>query len=226
MKTLQELINREEPGWDLVQEWLNQATNSYEILPKDTHRAETELVATQVTTRSPMGGIIFETGGILIDNGWLRILGSGGERLRGISQWNQGKTFEKIGDVPSFFLIADDVLGGYFAINGGALGQNLGKIYYFAQDTLQWEDLNLSYSDFLTWAFCGNLQQFYEPFRWEGWQQEVKQMSPNSVFSFFPFLWSKEGKDFSKTKRSIVSIDENYAFTTELAQQMNGDANS
>jgi len=37
------------------------------------------LVAVQVTTRSPMGAIIYETGGILVDHGWIRILGSGCE---------------------------------------------------------------------------------------------------------------------------------------------------
>ena len=54
MKTLEELINTEEPGWDLVQEWLQEATNPYEILPRDIKRAEEELVRAQVTTRSPM----------------------------------------------------------------------------------------------------------------------------------------------------------------------------
>ena len=91
MKTLKELINTEEPGWDLVQEWLQEATNPYEILPRDIKRAEEELVRAQVTTRSPMGAIIYETGGILIDGGWIRILGSGCERLqRGIMEWNKG----------------------------------------------------------------------------------------------------------------------------------------
>ncbi len=95
MKTLKELINTEEPGWDLVQEWLQQATNPYEILPRNIKRAEEELVRAQITTRSPMGAIIYETGGILIDGGWIRILGSGCERLqRGIIEWNKGKSFD------------------------------------------------------------------------------------------------------------------------------------
>lgn len=48
-----------------------------EILPRDPAAAEAELVKTQVTTRSVMGAVVYETGGILIDRGWLRILGSG-----------------------------------------------------------------------------------------------------------------------------------------------------
>lgn len=130
MKTLKELINTEEPGWDLVQEWLQEATNPYEILPRDIKRAEEELVRAQITTRSPMGAIIYETGGILIDGGWIRILGSGCERLqRGIMEWNKGKSFDNYGEQPRFLLIADDVLSGYFAINGGGLSEeSLGKI--------------------------------------------------------------------------------------------------
>ncbi len=213
MKTLQELVNLEEPAWELVQQWLKEAKNSYEILPKNRQRAERELVANQVTTRSPMGAIIYETGGILVDNGWLRILGSGSEKLdRSISEWNKGKSFEKQGDTPSFLLVADDVLGGYFAINGGGLGENLGKIYYFAQDTLAWEDLNITYSHFLNWAFAGNLEQFYEGFRWDNWQEEVKNINGNQVFSFFPFLSTKEGKNINQISRKIVPIEEHYHF--------------
>ena len=51
MRTLEELINKEEPGWDLVQEWLQEAVNSYEVLPRDAKRAETELLNAQITTR-------------------------------------------------------------------------------------------------------------------------------------------------------------------------------
>ena len=47
-------------------------------------KAEFALYKTQVTTRSPMGAIIYETMNILIDNGWIRILGSGNEKIIGI----------------------------------------------------------------------------------------------------------------------------------------------
>ena len=81
MKPLEELVNLEEPGWGLVEEWMRTATNAVEVLPMDSHRAPQELVNMQVTTRSPMGAIVYESGGILVDHGWLRILGSGHARL-------------------------------------------------------------------------------------------------------------------------------------------------
>lgn len=80
MKTLADLINTADPAWPLIQEWLDEAANPVEILPHDPAAAEAELVKTQVTTRSVMGAVVYETGGILINHGWLRILGSGSPR--------------------------------------------------------------------------------------------------------------------------------------------------
>ncbi|MEM7344538.1 MAG: DUF2625 family protein, partial [Chloroflexota bacterium] len=77
MRPLTELINTSEPGIQLVQNWISDAENPVEVLPRDKKRAEQELYQAQVTTRSPMGAIIYETGGVLIDGGWIRILGSG-----------------------------------------------------------------------------------------------------------------------------------------------------
>ncbi|MBQ4915479.1 DUF2625 domain-containing protein [Maribacter sp. MMG018] len=223
MKELTELINLNEPGWDLVNEWLGEATNEYEILPKNDKRAERELINTQVTTRSPMGAVIYETGGILISKGWLRILGSGSEKLdRGLSEWNKGKTFENYGERPSHLLIADDIIGGYFAINAGGIGTEIGKIYYLPQDTLEWECLDIGYSDFLYWTLTGDLDKFYELFRWENWERDIQQGNGNQVFSFIPFLWTKEGKDIEKVDRKLVPIEENYSLTLDLKKQLNG----
>ena len=48
----------------------------------------------QMPTSSPMGAVIYETGGILIHHGWLRILGSGSFKLpRGLMDWNFSKSF-------------------------------------------------------------------------------------------------------------------------------------
>ncbi len=35
MKPLNELINKEETGWELVSEWIKEATNKIEVLPKN-----------------------------------------------------------------------------------------------------------------------------------------------------------------------------------------------
>lgn len=221
MRTLNELINLDEPGWDLITQWLNEAQNQYEILPRDKERAERELLNTQVTTRSPMGAIVYETGGILIDNGWLRILGSGSEKLdRGLAEWNKGKTFANFGEQPSYLLIADDIIGGYFALNAGGIGSEIGKVYYLAQDTLEWECLDTNYSEFVYWALTGNLSQFYGTFRWRNWQNDIQLANGNQVFSFYPFLWTKKASDIEKTSRTLVPIEENYKLTLDFQKQL------
>ena len=91
-RSLDELTNVAEPAWPLVQEWLGEATNPAEVLPVDRSTRGEALHRLQVTTRSPMGAIVYETGGLLVDDGWLRILGSGHPRLsRSIAMWNADK---------------------------------------------------------------------------------------------------------------------------------------
>lgn len=210
MRPLNDLINTDDPGWILVKKWIDEATNKVEILPKDSLRADSALFQTQVTTRSPMGAIIYETGGILIDNGWIRVLGSGSSRLnRSLMEWNKGKSYNNIGESLPFLLIADDVLGGFFAINSGGLSQDrIGKVFYFAPDKLMWEPTELGYSDFLTFCFKGDLKKFYEGFRWDNWEKDVSQLDGNLGFNCIPFLWTKEGKDINKSHRKAVPIKE------------------
>ncbi|PCJ63629.1 MAG: hypothetical protein COA58_15950 [Bacteroidetes bacterium] len=220
MKSISELINNEEPGWKLVSERINDATNKIEILPKNKKQADSALYHTQVTTRSPMGGIIYETGGILVDNGWLRILGSGNNKLdRTLPNWNKGKTFKEYGEQPSIFLIADDVVGGFFGINGGALGDDLGNVYYFAPDSLEWKPMDIGYSDFIWWAFSGDLSEFYKNVRWTNWEKEVTEINGSQVYSFYPFLWTKH-ENINDLSRKAVPISEIWELHQKFAEQL------
>ena len=114
MRSLGELIDTNEPGWALIEEWLKEAKNGYEILPRDEGRAQSELLGLWVTTRSPMGALVYSCGGIVVDGGWLRLLGSGCEQMkRGIYSFNLGKSFSEAGQMPIYLLVADDILGGF-----------------------------------------------------------------------------------------------------------------
>jgi hypothetical protein len=211
MRSIDELINKEDPGWPLVQEWIDSAKNKVEILPVDTTKAKDALYKTQVTTRSPMGAIVYMTGGLLIDNGWIRILGSGSTKLkRTLPEWNKGKTFKDFGEPPSYLLIGDDVVGGFFLLNGGGLGKDVGKVYYFSPKSLVYEPLDLTYTDFLFFCFHNKLDTFYKGLRWKKWKEEIIKLNGDQVFSFFPYLWTKEGKDVNKVVRKVVPIEEQY----------------
>ncbi|MDB5236147.1 MAG: hypothetical protein JWR44_3140 [Hymenobacter sp.] len=214
-RPLTALINTQDPGWPLVQGWIMGAKNNVQVLPKNTARADSALLAAQVTTRSPMGAVVYETGGILVDNGWLRILGSGSPALnRDLMGWNKSKQ-------QGLLLVADDVLGGFFALNGGAFGQSsLGKIYYLAPDNLEWKPLDFSYSDFLVFCFSGNLDKFYDRMHWKGWQQEVANLDGSQGIICYPFLFSQEGKNINKTLRKAVPMQELWLFGNDMRQKL------
>jgi len=211
MRPLTELINKKSDTWSILIADIKQASNPIEILPKNKAAADSALYHAQVTTNSPMGAIIYETGGILVDSGWIRILGSGSNKLpRSIIEWNIGKTISKQGERPPFLLVADDVIGGFFAINGGGLdAEGLGKVFYFAPDNTTWMNLQLSYTDFLQFCFSGDLSKFYEGMRWKNWRNDLSAIKGDQGITFYPFLWSKEGQEnFDHTTKKIVPFEE------------------
>jgi len=224
MKSAEELIDKKDPGWVIVQGWIKTAKNKVEILPADELKAKEALFHTQVTTRSPMGAIVFMTGGLLIDDGWIRILGSGNSRFnRTLPDWNKGKSFNEFGETPPFLLIADDAIGGFYLLNGGGLGTDVGKIYYFSPDNLEYEQLDITYSEFLEFCFNNNLDKFYEGNRWNGWREEVSKLKGDEVFNFYPFLWTAEGSDINKSSRKIIPIQEQYSLNLDLRKQIGFD---
>ncbi len=106
-KTLEELICIDDPGWPEVQKWIAEAKNHVEVLPASDPARSEALLETQVTTRSIMGAIVYETGGLLIDHGWLRVLGSSHEKLkRTMPQWTLEATGTRLIESPEI-LIAD-----------------------------------------------------------------------------------------------------------------------
>ncbi|QKF93085.1 DUF2625 family protein [Campylobacter sp. CCUG 57310] len=221
MKTLKELVNLREPGMKLIKQFSSQARNSYEFLPRDEKRAENELLSLQVTTRSPMGALVYESGGLIINHGWVRVFGSGCEKMkRSIVLFNKSVQDEFRPLNAPYLLIADDVLGGNFAINAGGLGKDAGKIYYFAQDSLEWQGLGISYSEFINWVFNGDLEKFYEGFFFENWREEVRAISFDEVFAFMPFLWTKEGANINSVSKRAVSAEENFRLTLEFANSL------
>src|SRR5262245_8992381 len=134
-RSLNELLNDDEPAWPLVQGWIRDAKRPVEVLPAPACAGD-KLVCMQVTTRSPLGAVIFHTGGILVDHGWIRILGSGHPRLpRPLPDWNFQCGMAEGAVPPPWVLKADDILGGFFALNGGRFAPEGHSVWYFAPDT-------------------------------------------------------------------------------------------
>jgi len=222
MRTLEELVTTSEPAWPLVQGWIGAASNGVEVLPVDRRAADTALLQLQVTIRSPMGAIVHQTGGLLVDHGWLRILGSGCARLpRSLPDWNEGKAPSQSGEPPPFLLVADDAIGGFFAIDGGGLTGALGKVHYFAPDSLDWQDLELSYSDFVVFALSGDVEHFYGDSRWPAWRDEIAELPGDHALSVYPPLWA-EGPSIAERSRRPVPIAELWSLQQDIRRQLDG----
>lgn len=203
---LGELIDVDDPGIVQVREWIDAATNPVEVLDGDAEAGRASLRALQVTSRSPLGAIALETGGILVDHGWVRVLGSGHSRVgRAIDRWNGAEGGSKARQ-PGALLIGDDVVGGFFALDGGALGEQIGQVHYFAPDRLAWEAVAPSYSAWLNWLFTGDLEGFFGVWRWPGWEAEVAQLDGNQGYSIYPGLCF-DGPDVSERSRRPVPIE-------------------
>lgn len=204
-RTLDQLLEKDQPAWPLVQDWIGQATNPVEVLPCSSEAGGTNLLGVQVTTRSPMGALAYHSGGLLIDHGWLRVLGACSDRMpRGIADWNRLDAHHRL---PGALLIADDVLGGFFAINGGALPGKPGNVFYWAPDALKWEDNQMGYSHWLWWALKGDLEEFYSGMRWPGWEEEVSALPGDKAFVVYPFL-SALGPPVAERARGAVAVEE------------------
>ncbi|MCL6458296.1 MAG: DUF2625 domain-containing protein [Gorillibacterium sp.] len=206
MKSINELT-QDSSSYKLLTEWEKEASNQVKILSPNLNNRDSILLDLQMTTKSLLGTVSYNTGGILVDNGWLRILGSGNSQLnRDIVTWNLFKN-GKCSRQPEAIIVADDILGGFFALNGGAFPGNTGEVYYLAPDTLEWESLEMKYSEFINWAFFGDIEQFYESFRWSSWKNDILNVNSEQGVLVYPFLWA-EGEELEKRSRSIVPIEE------------------
>lgn len=99
-------------------------------------------------------------------------------------------------------------------------GTDMGKMYYLAPESLTWEVLDLTYSDFLNFCFNGDVKGFYKDFHWEGWEKDILKVTGDQAFSFMPFLWTKEGKDLNKVSKKAVPIEEVYSLNTKFQMSL------
>ena len=205
-RTIEQLIDLAEPGIELVQQWIHEATNPVELLAVEPEAGRSTLLALQVTSRSPMGALAYASGGLLVDGGWVRVLGGGHARLsRTLATWNRLR--KPVQRLPDALLVGDDVLGGFFAVNGGGLRGEPGHVFYFGPDSLRWELVAPSYSDWLLFPFSGDLDQFYRGRRWRSWRDDLVGLAGDRVFSVYPPLWAA-GPAIEDRSRRPVPIEE------------------
>lgn len=204
MKNLDSLVVADS-AWTTINASLLKSKDAKAIPVLSKTNAEKELFSAQVSTHSYMGAIIYNSGGILVKNGWLRIWGSGSEELpRSIAKWN------KDNKITGYLVVADDVIGGVFAVNGGAFGTDLGSVYYFSPQSLKWDSLRMPYSKFIEWSLTKNLDVFYSGLYWDTWKKDIPGLNADKSVSVYPPLWAN-GPDIRKRSLRAISFKESYA---------------
>ncbi|MGH4029312.1 DUF2625 domain-containing protein [Actinomycetota bacterium Odt1-20B] len=233
MREINELTNVDDPAWPLLLQELSGSDVPVEVLPADAGRGRATLLQLQVSARSNLGGTVLNCGGLLVDNGWLRIFGSPGDAaptvLRSLAEVNAMPTAFAPGWNPGAGLVlAHDVLGGVFSLNGGDPREagrpgEPGEVLYFAPDTLRWEALGAGHSAWLSWILSRGLEEFYGNLRWSGWRNEVSALTGRQGLSFHPPLWSAEARqDLQATSRRAVPMAELLSLSRDSCLQLDG----
>lgn len=140
-------------------------------------------------------------GGIIIDN-WIRLYGCG--QLNVIEK---NKKYNKENTVD--IILGEDIIGGLFALKDGF-------VYYFAPDTLKWENLNIYYANYIDWLINSNedVNKFYELYRWDTWKDDVSNISLDNGVSFYPPLFTKY--NINERSKKVIPMDEIIGINMEI----------
>src|SRR5262249_6510792 len=116
-------------------------------------------------------------------------------------------------------LFADDAVGGFFALDGGAFGPDVGQVWYWPPDDLSWMSLEVGFTEFLQWSLSKELRRFYRDLRWRGWRRDMPGLSGDRCYSFYPFLWTKEGS-IARSHRAQVPAAEAFDLKVDVMRQI------
>jgi hypothetical protein len=229
VRELDELIDVSDPAWPHLLELFAASAAPLKVLPGDPAEGRRTLLQMQVTARSTLGSLVLNSGGLIVDHGWVRVFGGGSEG-RGMPSLAQVNRFPSAFDLAwhplTGLVVGHDVVGGVFALNGhdpsaegrpGAPGQ----MTYFAPDTLAWEAMEMGHSGWVSWLLSGRLETFYDGLRWPGWREEAEALAFPQGITVYPFLWSKEAReDLGATHRRPVPMRDVIGVAADFARQM------
>jgi hypothetical protein len=229
MRELNELTDVADPAWPELLAMVDACPISVAVPAADPRESQRGLLQLQVTARSMLGGLVLNCGGLVVDDGWVRVYGGGSGRDGALPSLAQVNGFPETVD-PAWrpaaaLVVAHDVLGGVFALNGadpaaeGRPGEP-GQMTYFAPDALEWEALEVGHSAWLQWLLAGDLDGFYSRLRWTTWREDSATASYSQGINHFPGLWTKEAHDdLDAVSRKPVPMREVLGLAADVARQ-------
>ena len=215
-----ELSDVEDPAWPEIKQAVARAAVPVRVLPVSRSQGSDVLFRLQVSAASALGAMALNCGALVLDHGWLRLLGGGADALPDLAEANGLGDPANGRSAPPWLVVAFDVLGGQFAVDGGGLGIGDREVCYRGPDTLRWVGLGTGHSDFVSAALSGALTDFYGSLRWPGWEQEVAEVGLGDGLSLYPPPFSAEGADIAAVSRRPVPFGELLDFYEAAAAQL------
>ena len=202
MRSIDDLEGVDDPAWPMVDSWISHGGTRVERAPHDDDRGRETLLRLQVTERSVLGAMARRCGGLFVDHRWLRILGGGPDPMLNLAAVND--LTEIPATPPGRIVVATDVVGGTFAINGGDFPGQVGEVHYFAPDELTWLPMGMGHGEFVDWGMSASLMTLSVHLRWPGWEAEVGPLGAADAISLYPFPFTREGRDVADVSHRVV----------------------
>lgn len=176
--------------WNAIVQSIEESAKNIKIIPVDKNAVNLVNERYELPEESTLGVVINNCGGIVIDN-WIRIYGAGD-----IDFCTKNDLYGIDGIV-----VAEDIVGGLFLL------LDEGQVGYFAPDTLEVENMEISFSQFLYWCVQGDTDSYYCDFRWSGWKTEAENIAFDEGVSFYPFLWAQAESIDTRSRRIIPMLE-------------------
>ena len=203
-----------ESAWAALVEILSQSFAAPRILAADEETARASLRQLDVSASSPLGAIARNCGGILLYDGWLRILGGSPCAEVGLPSIAQINGFparwDRTWTPTAGLIVAHDVLGGVFVLNGLRPGAGRpgvpGEVIYLDPRTLDWTRMRMTHGEWLTWCVSGELPRFYAGLLWPRWRDDVRTLRADQGIAVHPPLWSAQGPDVVRSVAAMADL--------------------
>lgn len=189
--------------WTVIEKTIKNATNSIKVKYSESgiYNGAKKL---GVNPKSTLGCFLQHIESFVV-NGYLRIANG---NINGAGNMNS-LTYairEQYG-YENILVIANDIWGGFFVINNGDLSDNKEEIWYFSPDTLEWENTEKNYTQFIDWVCSGNVEGYYQEWMWEDMEEDIKEFSEDEGVFTYPFLWSIEYELTTATRKKVPWVE-------------------
>ena len=140
------------------------------------------------------------------------------EIIAGERRWRASK-LANLKTIPAIIKDDEELENVHISIIENVQRENLNAIEYFAPDTLEWEDLEIDYKDFLYWVTTNQLDTFYQELIVPDLFTLDLSLEKNEVVLTYPFIWSMEYTP-SGALRKIVSFKELLEMNADFYRQL------